>query len=363
MAQMGPVPVEVAPVRSGKPTVAQSLVSTVEPVIRTTLATERAGFIQERLFDDGDHVQKGQVLARINTDLLEAELAGAKKSAEAMEFEVRQETASLARSKQEVERLRPLVDSRAVPQGTIDDAERDLAVAEARKAMKEQALGQQQAEIRRLQLQIEKCTSRAPFSGVIARRHIEVGMWVNQGAAVAEIVQLDPLFVRTSVPEAMIREVRKGSTVEVKLDALPGKTIVGTVEQVLPEADAATRSFTVRVKVNNPDGLIKPGLFARTTFYATSGEDVWIVPRDALVYRGTVVHVVAAREGKAVVIPITFVGGIGDSAQVRADLQPGDVVVVRGNDGLMGGEMLQLPPATSQTGAADAGPATAPSGG
>ena len=352
-AQMGPTIVDVAPVRTGRIELTRPLVASVEATVRTTLAAEEAGLVSERLFDDGQKVAKGATLVRTNTDLLKVQLVAVEAVFKAMQSQIEQAKAERDRAKIEIERMRPVIEQKAAPQMKMDDAERDMRVTEAVVANREAMLSEKMADYERLKLMIQKSEVRSPFDAVVAARHVEVGEWIKQGDAVAELVQMDPVFVRANVPETLVARIRPGDTVQITFDALPGKTTEGKIDQILPEADAASRTFGVKILVSNPDLLIRPGFFARATFFASADEGVKLVPRDALVNTGDKAAVVAVRDGKAAVVPVVVVAASGDVASVRGELVDGDQVVTKGNEGLRDGEPLMVrgqPPSTQKQG-------------
>src|SRR5687767_14037478 len=112
---------------------------------------------------------------------------------------------------------------------------------------------------------IEKSQVQAPVHGVVSKRHVEVEQWVKEGDPVADIVQLDPLWVRVNVPEGVLSRLTKGDEARITIDALGGEVFTGKVDQILPEADPASRTFQVKLILPNADGRVRPGFFARAT--------------------------------------------------------------------------------------------------
>lgn len=362
-AQMGPQAVDVAPVRSGRAELSQPLVATVEAVVRSTLAAEEGGLVAERLFDEGMTVRKGDVLVRVNTDLLKAQLSAAEGAVAALQAQTEQAAAEQERAQLEVDRMRPVIEQRAAPQMQMDDAVRDLRVATAVVAGRKATLAEKQSDLQRLRLMIAKSEVRAPFDGFVARRHVEVGQWIKQGDTVADLVQLDPLYARASVPEQVVARIQPGQPVKVAIEALGGEAVEGKVEQILPEADVASRTVAVKVLIPNPNGVIRPGFFARATFYSSSDQQVLQVPKDAVVFRGPAASVVVARDAKAAVVPVRVLAMVGDVVSVEGEVQPGDQVVTRGNEQLRGGEALMIRGAPPPGMPTQGGPGGGPPGG
>ncbi|MGH7213305.1 MAG: efflux RND transporter periplasmic adaptor subunit [Tepidisphaeraceae bacterium] len=354
VAQMGPAQVFVAPVEKRSVELTAPLVATVEAVTYTTLAAEQEGLVDERLFDEGQKVEKGQVLVRVDTELLKIQRDAAEAARLAIAAELKQAQAEVDNANRERDRIAEMRQTNVAQEKEYRDAVTDAEIAIAKVAQKSAEQAEKKAEVDRLSLMITKADVKAPIAGVIAKRHAEVGQWIKQGDAVAELVQLDPLWVRTAVPEEAVQRVRKGDEATVMVDALGGKTFAGKVDQILPVADQASRTVWVKILVPNPDGSIMPGFFARATLSSSTSDASLLVPKDALVPQGERVHVAVVRDGKAVLVPVTRGPSHGEKIVVIGELSEKDQVIVRGNEGLRGGEdviVLNAPPATAPPGA------------
>ena len=342
LAQQGPVSVDVAPVERRPVELTQPLVASVEPVTRSTLAAELPGLVSERMFDEGQYLEKGAVLARMKTDLLQAQLNAAEAARVTADANIAMAKAEAENARSELERNENLRRSNVGSEKELRDAATAARVADSTVTAKAAEMDEKAAEVARLKLMIDKSQVQTPVPGVVAKRHVEVGQWVKEGDPVAEVVQLDPLWVRVNVPERVLSRLKKGDEARITIDALGGETFTGKVDQILPEADPASRTFQVKLLVPNPEGKVRPGFFARATLLSKSKSQL-VVPRDAVVQRGTSAHVVVARSGKAVVVPVKRGPAEGEMVAVTGELTEKDVVVTRGNEQLRGGEDL-LPP-------------------
>src|SRR4029453_3445040 len=149
-----------------------------------------------------------------------------------------------------------------------DEAENNLRVPEA---------GLQLAEAK-----LAKTEIKAPFSGVIGLRVVSVGGYVKEGSDVVNLESIDPLKVDFRVPEIYMRQVQVGQSLQVQLDALPGKTFEGKVLAVNPLIDAAGRAVVIRAVVRNPDTSLRPGMFTRVRLITRDAQDAMVVPEQAL---------------------------------------------------------------------------------
>jgi RND family efflux transporter MFP subunit len=363
----GPVAVRVAPVERRVSEITQPLVASVEPVTRTTLAAEQPGLVIERMFDDGSHTTKDGVLLRLDVELLELERAAAEAARLALEGAVEQSKVRAENSKTEEQRLRGLRETRgAAPDREYRDVLTQSRIDTTMVAVRSAELAQKKADVDRLDAMIRKSEVRSPLGdGVVAKRYVEVGQWLKQGDPIADVVLLDPVFVRANVPEYVIPKIKKGDAARITFDALPDKEFTGTVEQILPTADPDSRTFPVKILLKNPDFAIRPGFFARATLLSRSDTPQFAVPKDAVVNTPRGAQVVAVREGKALVVPVKAAGAAGSQAFVTGELKEGDRVVTRGNETLRGGEPLMVegdpPPGAGPPGGAP--PGGAPPGG
>jgi membrane fusion protein (multidrug efflux system) len=337
----GPSQVLVAPVELRPVELTQPLVATVMPVTRTTVATEQEGIVAERYFDEGQRVRKGDVLVRLNTDILLIERTAAEAAKNAAAGELAQARANFENAQSEAKRLKQLLEGNVAPEKEVRDALTRLEISAATIATRTATLAEKTAMLARLDARLKKAEVTAPFEGVISARSVEVGQWVEQGDAIADLLQLDPLFVEVNVPEDVIARVKKGDQALVQIDALGRQPFAGMVDQVVPQADAGSRTFRVKILMPNPELAIWPGFFARATLNSTSEKPQFVVPRDAIVTADSRSHLVVVRDGKSVLVPVTLGrAASGGAISVTGDLRQGDVAVVRGNESLRGGEDL-----------------------
>jgi RND family efflux transporter MFP subunit len=339
----GPVAVRAAPVERRAWQVTQPLVAAVEAVTQTTLAAEQAGLVVERKFDEGSTVGKDQVLVRMDVELLKIQREAAEAARQSLAGMVEQAKVRAENSQREAERLRGLLSSRNTSDKEYRDALTTSRVDAAGVTVRSAEMSEKKAEVDRLDATIRKSVVRAPLGdGVVTRRYVEVGQWIKQGDPVADVVWLDPVFVRAYVPEYAIGKVKKGDEARVTFDALGDKAFTGTVDQIIPTADPNSRAFPVKILLRNPEKTIQPGFFARAAILAKGDEKQFVVPKDAVISGAEGSRVVAVRQGKAVFVPVTRGAAEGGKVAVTGQLEESDLVVTRGNENLRGGETLMV---------------------
>jgi RND family efflux transporter MFP subunit len=359
---MPPQQVMVAPVELRPVELTQPLVASVMPVTRTLVAAEQEGIVEERMFDEGQRVEKGALLARVNTDLLEKERDAAAAARDTAKAQLQAAKSEFENAEREAKRLTELFEQRVAPEKEYRDALTRRDMFSAMVARGTGQVAEKSADAERLDTMLAKAKTHSPLEGVISKRYVEVGQWIEKGAAVADLLQLDPLFVEVNVPEEVIARVAKGDPAQIRIDALGQQSFEGKVDQILPQADPGSRTFRVKILLPNPEFKIWPGFFARATLTSKSEAPQFVVPRDALVTKDAQSHVVVARDvktgpaqgpmgpsttGTAVVVQVTVGRSDSRTVSIAGDLKQGDLAVTRGNETLRGGETLIImnPPA------------------
>ena len=279
-----------------------------------TLRPEVAGRISTIGFGEGQRVTKGALLVRLDPAINEAE--------------VQQARANLKLAQSKFDRAVDLSKSNFISGQAKDEAENNLKVAEA-------AL--QLAAAKR-----DKMDIRAPFSGIIGLRQVSIGDYVKEGADLVNLESIDPLKVDFRVPELYLKQVKVGQTLQVALDALPGKTYQGSVFAINPLVDAAGRSIVIRAVVKNADTALRPGMFARVRLITDQRQDSLVVPEQALVPQGTEQYVFKVVDGKAQRVKVDIGQRRDAKVEVVQGLAADDVVVIAGQQKLRDGAQVRL---------------------
>ena len=172
---------------------------------------------------------------------------------------------------------------------------------------------------------------RSPISGIINNLYVDAGEFIDTGKPIADIVNIDRIKINVRVPELDIRYVIKGQKTPVKIDAFPERALSGVIDFVAFKADPATKTFLVRTVIENPLADIRPGMIARVVFVRRVITDALMAPLFALVDKGGERLVFVAKDGVAQSRTVSIGVIEGDRVQITSGLNPGDQLIVKGH--------------------------------
>ena len=275
---------------------------------------EVAGRVAQISFKEGERVEKGAVLVKLDASVQQADVDRAR--------------ANLTLSKTKHERSIDLRNKGFLSSQALDEAVNNLKVA--------------QADAELMEARLSKTTIRAPFAGTIGLRQVSVGDYVKEGQDIVNLESLDPLKVDFRVPELALSQVKDGQSLQIALDALPDKVYEGRVYAINPLIDAAGRSIVIRAQVPNKDGRLRPGMFARVRLFTSGMKDTLVVPEESLFPLGEDKYVYKVVDGKATRQKIEIGARREGRVEVLNGLTPNDVVVTAGVIKLREGAPVQV---------------------
>jgi RND family efflux transporter MFP subunit len=286
----------------------------IEAVRQSTVAAQIAGRIVELRFDVGDHVRKGEVIVRIDERAASQALA-------ASEAQVREAQAALANARAQFERSKQLASQKFISTAALDKSEADYKAAQARVSALLAGAGQAATER-------GFATVVAPYSGVVAARHVELGEMAAPGKPLMTGFDPSTLRVVANVPQAQVGAIQAFGKARVELPSL-GKWLNAKSVTIVPAADP--RTHTTRIRLELPEDVrgVYPGVFARAHF-ATGKATRLLVPREAVLRRSEVTAVYVVGEAGAPLLRQVRLGTAGDerAIEVLAGLKPGERVAL-----------------------------------
>lgn len=271
------------------------------PNEQVDIRPERSGQMTKLLFKEGALVQKGALLAELDRDELEAQLAKLK--------------VSEAYNERELKRAKDLLAIDGISQEDYDRIGLTL--------------DQTRADIRITQVALDKTRIRAPFSGKLGLRQLSEGAYVSPNDVLVGLQQTNPIKLEFEVPERFSRDLRPGQSIRFKVEGL-NENFRAEIYALSNEVNAASRTLTARARCANPNGALKPGNFAKVQIITSQNKAAVLVPTDAVIPILNGQQVLVIKDGK-VKMQTVLAGQRLESAMAILDgLAPGDTVILSG---------------------------------
>ncbi len=299
----------------------------LEARFHAMIAAEIAGRVTELSIDEGGAVESGATVIEIDPERRELDLG----AAHARRAQAR---ANYRKEKSQTERVRKLRSENVSSDQQLESAETALLLARSAIEAEESAVG---VAARAL----ADASVSAPFSGLIARRSVDLGEFVKVGDPLFELVSLNPLDAVFSLTELDTERVRLGQPIKIRVGAFPNRTFQGTVTFVAPTIDRATRTLRIKAEIDNSEGMLRPGLFARVSLGVSRRVGIMMIPEESVIQRASGAYVFRIVEGDRVERVDVETGAHDDGRiEVRGSLRAGDWVVKLGHGGLANGMVV-----------------------
>lgn len=285
------------------------------------LSLESSGIVAKLNFKSGDEVKAGQVLLQLRDDQEVANLAALKATADV--------SAIILNRDQEQLKIH------AVSQATVDSDTANL-----KKAL---------AQVAEQQAVVDKKTLKAPFSGRLGIRSVDLGQYVSAGTAVVTLQSLNPIFIDFFLPQQAIAEIKAGQAVTASVDTYPGQAFTGRVTAISPKIESASRNVQVRAEFENPGERLVPGMFATVNVSIGAPVERVTLPQTAVTANpyGDIVFLVEKVEGSSTGLKVKQVfvktgETRGDQIAIASGINSGDQIVVAGQMKLKNGTQVTV---------------------
>jgi len=309
------------------------LPGSTQPFIDAPIYARTSGYLRKWYADIGARVQKGDLLAEIDSPEVDAQLLQARAT-------LATANANLQLAQIEASRWQGLIKSNAVSQ---DELDQKVGALNADKAI----VAADEASVKNLEelVAFEKVT--APFDGVVTVRKTDVGALINAGVGAAapelfHMTAINRLRVFVNVPENDIRAAQSGATATLFLTEFPGRTFSGTIARNSNAIDPTSRTLLVEVDVDNPAGELLPGAYVMVHFKLSGASNAMTVPANTLLFRTEGLRVAVVRDNKAVLVPVHVGRDFGDSLEVVDGLKLTDSLIINPPDSLISGTPVQV---------------------
>ncbi|MBN1850961.1 MAG: efflux RND transporter periplasmic adaptor subunit [Deltaproteobacteria bacterium] len=297
-------PVHVVAVQNQKKDEQYNLIGTIEINREMKVGFKLAGKVTQLTFEQGQWIEKGTLLAQLDTTEL---LAQKEKVLE-----------NRSKTKRDLERMEKLFKQKIVPESSLQDAQ--------------SAYNLSGAELKIIEDALKNSTIMAPFSGKIIQKFAEEGEVVGAGIPIALLAEMDPILVKAAIPDYLIPKIHVGDDAVIKVDWEPGRRFPGTIRRIEPLADPITRTIRVEILVANPRETLKPGLMAQVEITHHANEASIYLSLDAVMGLGKAPFVFVVQDLNAVKREIETGKILQDEVEIIKGLSPGDTVVVSGQE-------------------------------
>ena len=289
-----------------------------------SLSSQVAGTVSAIHFESGTDVKKGTLLIELSS------------ADDVAHLDALKATTELARIT--YERDRTLLNTKAVSQQTVDSDK--------------WALKNDEAQVAQQQALVDYKFIKAPFSGRIGIRQVDLGQYIAAGSAFVALQQLDPIYVDFFLPQQSLAQIKVGQQIAAKVDTYPGATFNGEISAINSLVDAATRNVQVRATLKNPENKVLPGMFVTVDIDVGNPQSYVTLPQTAIAYNsyGNIVYLVDDKgkneKGQAQLFArqafVTTGATRGDQVAVLTGVKDGDTVVTAGQVKLRNGVPLVI---------------------
>ena len=313
-----PIQVVAVEARSQPVTESLSLVGSIAPNEMVELKSETEGIVQEILFDEGQRLEKGHLLIRLDDTKLGAAVAEAESSSKL--------------SRANFERAKQLLKDTLISQQEFDQASATFDLNRATLELK--------------QRQLKDTRIYAPFAGVTAARHVSPGQVIARDTVLTTLVDLDPVKVEVNVPERYLQQLKVGQALEFSVAAFPGEKFRGEVYFISPQINESLRTALIKARIPNPAAKLRGGMFASMDLTLQVRASAIVIPEPAIMSSGDAFSVfVVDKDGNAQIRPIAVGLRLAGKAEIVKGLNAGEKVVVEGIQKLRPGGAVKLAPA------------------
>lgn len=313
-AQRPPTPVIVDAVVRRTVSDEINIVGKTQPRRGGLIASEADGKVVEQVIEEGFDARRGDIILRMDNQQLRSAFIEATADFELQTFNYK--------------RTEELFKQDVVPEQSFKNAKYQLDRAKAKH--------------RELRNRIWNLEVRAPYDGQVVNTTAEIGEWVERGDGIVRFIALDTVFVYVNVPERHVDNIRVGQRTDLYIDALGSEPIESQVASVIPEGFPESHTFPIIVAALNPGRRIRSNMSARVVFNIGRGDSITLVHKDAIITSPTGRTVFLALQDKAVARAVEPGLAYGGYVEIKGDLEPGDLVIVRGNERLRDGQPVKV---------------------
>jgi len=297
-----PVPVEVVAVARGDIQQTYRTITTLEAEKDVQVVARSTGLLQEILVEEGDMVEKGQLMAQLDVEQLSLEVAQLSATSSKLQKELKRQQSLFARQL-----------------GTSDALDRAKFEYQS-----------QLAQYKLSKLRLDYASIKAPISGVITERLVKQGNLIRENDMLFKIVDLSSLKAILHLPEKELANVRKKQPILLNVSAFGDQIIVGEIERIRPTIDTQTGTFKVVAKLNNKDSFLKSGMFGKVEVVFDTHQNSLLIEQQAVITQDNRSHVFVVKDNKAIQTPVKIGFHHNGILEITEGLSENDQVITTG---------------------------------
>ncbi|NLI14453.1 MAG: efflux RND transporter periplasmic adaptor subunit [Peptococcaceae bacterium] len=365
-AKEGEIVISAATAQSGKLSGGTVVSGKLEALRSANLLPKTSGKVGSIPVDIGSEAAEGDLLLSLDApdlaalvDLYAAQLDKARNSdlpaqKNQAEYNLANAEATFRTAEADFQRNKQLIESNTISRQQFEQSEKAYLQAKASYESAQNALDilvgatipetirQYEAQLNKAQADYANTMVKAPFSGVVTARNVNPGEYINinvmtsSNQAAITLVNLDTVLVQASVGEDQVNKISVGQEIKVKVGSVQNEPFTGTVTNIALAANPASKAYPVKIQIQNPGHILKPGMFAEV-FLHTNDEEGIIIPREALLKDGDKDYVYVIENGRVARREVIAGHSDGKSVIIRSGLKDGEAVATSGTDILVDG--------------------------
>jgi RND family efflux transporter MFP subunit len=329
-AQQGK-PVQVAQVTQENIELVQTFYGTAIPFAEMNVQTKHGGQITFLKGKEGDRIEAGEAIARFDKQDTNLQLQQAIAGKNSALQSVNQAESNYATIQTDLKRYQQLLKDGFVSRQNVDSLQNQLQVAQANLQSAREQVKNADATIQILKNTLKDMVVTAPISGLIDEKNFNLNEIAGAEDVLYHLVNIDQVYIEAEIPETYISEIHEQMPVNVAFDSMNGRRLQGIVERMIPTGNSQSRNFTVKVLVDNPEQLIKPGMFARVEVSLETIQNALMVNKKALLKEGDNYYVFKVNGTQVEKVEVRVKHRDGQRIAVLSDvLHPQDRIVVEG---------------------------------
>jgi multidrug efflux pump subunit AcrA (membrane-fusion protein) len=370
--------IEVTTVKGEKFNDYFEVIGNIQPLNSTTISSETNGKIIKLNFNEGDFIKEGDLLLEIEHDSINAQIRQleanlkqaialnnqAKSTINLQKYlldgEVKLRQLSLDNINKDVKRDEELFKSSVITKEKLDDRKFNRNITEIQYELSKINKQQQnivlntnvettnaqieslQAQLDLLKIQLEKTYIKSPVNGIIDKLNVDKGELINPGTPIAEVIRIDSVKLVGGIPEKEIANIKYGDNVKINVSAYPDKEFYGKIQYISSTADKTSKTFDVKIIIDNSKGLLKPGMLAKFSMLRKKYDKAILIPTSSVIQTEYSPIIYLEKHGKVFERKVKLGNNFSDKVLVLDGLSEGERIVTVGQQNLSNGDLVNV---------------------